>query len=275
MIQEDKVTEKQPEATRQRRGRKSYPVSSFEDVLPLSKGILAYGAGDSMRKLTLFDKLGRSPDSSSSRMLITTSNKYGLTSGGYQAEYINLTEDAKELLGDGNSTKARKQKAFEMAIGQIELFNELYEKLKNKRIPDIDVLKDEIMQLGISRNDSQPCSDVFLKNIRYLGITREVAGSERLIPIEQLLEELSPEGGKPAPSETKQDLNIETKQKVQNGVDPDTISTFNGNQNVSQAVSKEPSVHIDIQIHIDSSAETKQIDQIFASMAKHLYGKSN
>jgi len=34
----------------------------------------------------------------------------------------------------------------------------------------------------------------------------------------------------------------------------------------------EPSVHIDIQIHIAPESTSEQIDQIFASMAKHLYG---
>ncbi len=33
----------------------------------------------------------------------------------------------------------------------------------------------------------------------------------------------------------------------------------------------EPSLHIDIQIHISPDASSDQIDQIFASMAKHLY----
>ncbi len=33
-----------------------------------------------------------------------------------------------------------------------------------------------------------------------------------------------------------------------------------------------PSVHIDIQIHISPEASTDQIDQIFKSMSKHLYG---
>lgn len=33
-----------------------------------------------------------------------------------------------------------------------------------------------------------------------------------------------------------------------------------------------PTVHIDIQIHISPEASTDQIDQIFKSMAKHLYG---
>jgi hypothetical protein len=37
------------------------------------------------------------------------------------------------------------------------------------------------------------------------------------------------------------------------------------------ATSRNPSLHIDIQIHISSDATNQQIDQIFASMAKHLY----
>ena len=34
-----------------------------------------------------------------------------------------------------------------------------------------------------------------------------------------------------------------------------------------------PSLHIDIQVHISSEASADQIDQVFASMAKHLYGR--
>ncbi len=32
-----------------------------------------------------------------------------------------------------------------------------------------------------------------------------------------------------------------------------------------------PALHIDVQVHIDSSATAEQIDQVFASMARHLY----
>lgn len=34
-----------------------------------------------------------------------------------------------------------------------------------------------------------------------------------------------------------------------------------------------PSLHIDVQVHVSAEASAEQIDQIFASMAKHLYGK--
>lgn len=36
--------------------------------------------------------------------------------------------------------------------------------------------------------------------------------------------------------------------------------------------SGQPSVHIDIQVHISPESTSEQIDTIFKSMAKHLYG---
>ena len=40
------------------------------------------------------------------------------------------------------------------------------------------------------------------------------------------------------------------------------------------ARSNAPSLHIDIQVHVSSEASAEQIDQIFDSMAKHLYGRN-
>lgn len=40
-----------------------------------------------------------------------------------------------------------------------------------------------------------------------------------------------------------------------------------------ERASSQPTLHIDIQIHIPADATVDQIDQIFSSMAKHLYAK--
>ena len=42
----------------------------------------------------------------------------------------------------------------------------------------------------------------------------------------------------------------------------------------SKDVSSQPSVHIDFQIHISPEATPEQIDQIFASMRRYLYGNT-
>ena len=64
-----------------------------------------------------------------------------------------------------------------------------------------------------------------------------------------------------------------------NGTSPASVpSMAAANENTSitptVAASPAPSVHIDLQIHISPDASPDQIDSIFASMAKHLYGRS-
>ena len=51
----------------------------------------------------------------------------------------------------------------------------------------------------------------------------------------------------------------------------ETTAPGEGNSKVTVATNR-PALHIDIQVHIDATASAEQIDFIFASMAKHLYG---
>ena len=36
---------------------------------------------------------------------------------------------------------------------------------------------------------------------------------------------------------------------------------------------KQPSIHIDLEIHISPESTLEQIDKVFESIAKHLYGR--
>ena len=63
----------------------NYPSRTFEEALQIADGIWECASGQKVRRLTLFDHLGKSPDSGNSRTLVTASSKYGITVGGYQA----------------------------------------------------------------------------------------------------------------------------------------------------------------------------------------------
>ena len=45
------------------------------------------------------------------------------------------------------------------------------------------------------------------------------------------------------------------------------------NKNETPVRLSTPSIHVDVQVHIDPNASAEQIDKIFASMARHLYGR--
>ncbi len=64
-----------------------------------------------------------------------------------------------------------------------------------------------------------------------------------------------------------------SEEEPQNFLDAENQSNMPLPSSVASHQSGKPSLHIDVQIHIDSDATPEQIDQIFKSMAKHLYDK--
>lgn len=74
------------------RKTRPFPSTSFGEALFLANAIQEHGSGQKIRRLTLFEALGRAPDSGPSRKLITSSGQYGITIiGSYNAEYFELT----------------------------------------------------------------------------------------------------------------------------------------------------------------------------------------
>ena len=210
-----------------------------------------------MRRITVFDHLGKSPDSGPSRQLVSSSSRYGLTSGSYKAEHLKLTDNGSKVFGNSMPEKERRSVVFDLAIAQSDVFNRLYDRLKDKRVPAADVMHDELAQLGVSPEDRSKCAETFLSNIRYLGLVRNLSGVDRLISMDQALEGITEPGkeidtGQPAPAT------------------PEPIPEPMPSRNESL-----PTLHIDIQIHIDAAASAEQIDQTFSSMARHLYGKNS
>lgn len=63
-----------------------------------------------------------------------------------------------------------------------------------------------------------------------------------------------------------------TEAESPNGGYPDDADIPADGNSYGTVETKRPALHIDIQVHIDATASAEQIDFIFASMAKHLYG---
>lgn len=68
------ATKRVPGEKRERRTT-LFPAVPFEEALTIANAIQKHAAGQKVRRLTLFDSLGKSPDSGTSRQLITNSSK--------------------------------------------------------------------------------------------------------------------------------------------------------------------------------------------------------
>jgi hypothetical protein len=167
-----------------------FPASAFKEALTIPNAIQKHASGQKVRRLTLFDQLTKSPDSGASHQMIVNANKYGLTKGNYTAEFLELTTEGALATSSDAPPKERLTARFNLAIKNIPVFNALYESQKGNRLPAPSVLEDLAKENGISPEDAKECVETFIVNAKFLGILRTLAGAERVIPIEQALEEI-------------------------------------------------------------------------------------
>ena len=176
--------------------QRSFPAGSFEDAMELANTLQKIGA-ERARRLTVFDELGRSADSGGSRQLVVNSGRYGLTTGGTQAEFLQLTDDGRLATSLDSPQRQQLRSRFRLAIESILPFKVLYDEFASKRFPTHSVLKDFLREKGYAEAELQECVDTFIVNARFLGLLRTVAGAERLLSIEHVLDNLA-EGAAPA-----------------------------------------------------------------------------
>ncbi|WP_433787568.1 hypothetical protein ACQPX6_12170 [Actinomycetospora sp. CA-101289] len=175
--------------SRRARVPRSFPASSFFEALALAEAIQKHAAGQRVRRLTLFERMGRSADSGASRQLVTNSNQYGITRGSYTAEWIELTDEGRAASSDDTPARTALAAQLLLAITRIDPFNSLYEQFKDNRVPSPAVLQDHAVEQGTAREVAGECVETFLANCRDLGLVRTYAGAERMLTIEHVVDE--------------------------------------------------------------------------------------
>jgi hypothetical protein len=177
--------------SRKPRTERLFPAMTFEEVLALAKAIQEHAGGQKVRRLILFEKMDQPPDNSDSRRLITASNQYGLTKGSYKAEFLELTPLGSDASGEDVAAPKKVKARFELAINKFEPFKALYEQQKNSKVPAKEVMMDFLRQREVPEEQLAECVDTFVLNVKFLRLLRTIAGSERLVSLEQVLDEAS------------------------------------------------------------------------------------
>ncbi len=177
-------------ALKKRRSQRSFPASTFEEPLEFAKAIFRIGGGQPVKRLTLFDQLGKSPESGGSRQLIINAGRYGLTKGGVQAENIEITSDGLKAVDEQYNIREQTRIRAELAIMGIEPFQKLYEKFVSNKLPAHAVLIDSAKDYGIDDHYASEAVDTFVVNLRFVGLLKTLSGAERIVSIDTLLGEL-------------------------------------------------------------------------------------
>ncbi len=167
---------------------------SLKDVLQISETIENNNAGNPYDRLDLAKSMNLTPNGNKFRMLLIASRRYGVTSGGYTASKIELTDLGKIIMTSDIPDK--KHKAILKAIHSNEL-GKIIDWYTNKKIPRkevfIDTLKNEF---NINPNDVDLCYNVFMANANDYGLIREIKESKYLkfdgIQLRDTTEEINP-----------------------------------------------------------------------------------
>lgn len=180
---------KKAEKPKRARTNKPFPSMSFEDALEVAQGIHKFASGQKVRRITLFDHFDKSPDSGPSRLLVTSSAKYGLTTGSYKADQLELTPEGR-VASDPDASPVEQMKArFKLAIEQVEPFQLLYERFKGNKMPAKTVMRDTLQESGVDDDVLDEAVDTFITNAKFVGLLRTLSGAERLLSIDHAVEE--------------------------------------------------------------------------------------
>lgn len=172
------------------RTTRTFPASTFSETFDFVKSVYEIGGGQPVRRLTLFDQLGKSADSGASRQLITNSAKYGLTKGSYAAEMIEITELGLKVVGHNVSVREQNRAKIDAAITAIPPFNSLYLTLISGKLPATAVLVDKIKDFDVSADAAEEAIDTFIVNLRDVGLLKTLSGAERVVSIDMHLDAL-------------------------------------------------------------------------------------
>lgn len=180
---------------KRRRINRPYPVYPFENALQLAYDIQQLSSGKPIRRITLLDALGKSPDSSSSRDWITNASKYGLTKGSYSSENIELTPEGYTASADDVSEVDKARARVRLAVLNIPIYDSLYEEFVGNKLPSRQVLIDTAQKYSVPNELVDEVVETFLVNMKFVGLLKILSGAERLITVEHLLEEIAERHG--------------------------------------------------------------------------------
>jgi hypothetical protein len=181
---------------------RNFPAASFEEAIDFAKAIYKIGSGQPVRRLTLFNELGKSPESSASRLMITHASKYGLIKGSYKAEQLELTPDGLRSIDEEGPSRERAKARIKLAIDDIEIFKGLYDRFVGNKLPAKAVLIDAAKELGVQPDALEEAVDTFVVNLRFVGLLQTLSGADRIVTVDHFLDSVPSTSQSSAPVST-------------------------------------------------------------------------
>ncbi len=153
-------------------GGSDFPKHPLRLALQIPSALEEKNSGNPMPPTDVAIAIAKSPGSSDYRMLLSSSIKYGLTTGSYNQAKVSLTELARDILEP--KSEDTKKRALAQAGFTPPLFGRIFDAYKNKKVPDQQFFQNALVRdFGVAREQAARCAAVFQDNAEYLGLVRQ------------------------------------------------------------------------------------------------------
>ncbi len=165
-----------------------FPKHSLKVALRVAQALEDKNSGNPMPPTDVAIAIEKSPGSSDFRMLLSSSIKYGLTTGSFNQSKITLTELARDVVAP--TSDVSKNKALLKAAFAPPLFQSIFAGYKGKKVPDMQFFQNALVRdFGVSKDQAARCAGVFYENAEYLGLVRQATTGKWLASEPSVLEQ--------------------------------------------------------------------------------------
>lgn len=167
LLMEQKPEEKQKELSI----RSEFPKDSFEEALKVAQSIEDKNSGNPLPPQEVAIALDRSPGSSAFRILLSSSNKYGLTTGSFNTPRITITNLGKDVV-EPKDEESRKS-AVTDSVFKPDSFLKVFNYYKGKKVPEKSFFANTLVRdFEIPKKQADVFVDIFMKNLEHLGLVK-------------------------------------------------------------------------------------------------------
>jgi len=157
---------------RQTVSQSDFPTVTLEKAAAIARCIWDNFAGKGAAAHDVAIAAELSPTSSNWRVLANAAIAYGLTTGGWNAKEINLTDLGRRLvapLEEGADLRARAE-----AVLRPRVYKEFFSRYDAAKFPKDDVAKNVLVSLGLPKDRTDDSLEILKLNGRYSGLIREI-----------------------------------------------------------------------------------------------------
>lgn len=165
-----------------RRPSTEAPKHSIDAVLAVPQALEDRNGGNPLPPMDVALAIGMSPGSSGFRDLLSSSIKYGLTSGSFNQPKVSLEALGKAVVAPTSPEERRS--ALSQSIMRPEAFRRVYDYYKGKKLPDPQFLGNTLVrEFSIAKESVDKFVEVFNANVSYLGLVKD-SGSGKWLSTE-------------------------------------------------------------------------------------------